>query len=193
MRLLLAASITLAAIGVSGLAPAHATRPAADPPSDWVRKDPSGWVYWVPTKKWTHAHSACGIDISSPTGDMLVSLAGAPSAFALTTDDALTLVAESLAGQGVSRLRVVKAGPVTGSPGDQGQVVRVTGVRRAKPVTATASVRVTSGLLGNGVEAAVVLAPTSLWKAQAKTLGTILQSIRQTGTECIPSGDADAD
>lgn len=190
MRLLAALALALAA-GLGVMPQATAAAPAADPPSDWVRKDPKGWVYWVPTKKWVDAHSACGIDISSPTGDMLVSIGGSPSAFALTTDEALTMAGEGLAGQGVSRLRVVQAGPVTGSPGDQGQVVRVTGVRRGKPVTATVSVRVTSGLLGNGVEAAIVLAPTSSWKAQAKTLGTILRSIRQTGTDCIASGDDD--
>jgi len=49
------------------------------------------------------------------------------------------------------------------------------------------AIRVASGTYGNSIEASVVLAPTKSWKAQAKTLGTIVKNITQLETDCLTS------
>jgi hypothetical protein len=49
------------------------------------------------------------------------------------------------------------------------------------------AIRVASGAYGNSIEASVVLAPTKSWKAQAKTLGTIVKNIAQLQAGCLTS------
>lgn len=188
--------IVIAVVAACGLVvgPAHAMPTADNPPtvpSTWVRKAPSGWVYWVPTKKWTDSHSACGIDISSPTGTMLVGLGGGPLPVPMDTEQALAAIVEAYEQDaGLSGVSVVRAYPAASAPGEQTQSFLVRGTRAitgmaSMPVTAMISVRVLTFAAGNGIEASVVLAPTKEWKNQVKTLGIILKNITQVKTDCV--------
>jgi hypothetical protein len=182
---------------MSPAAPAYAAPVADAPPgvpSTWVRKAPGGWVFWVPTRKWTAKHSKCGLDISSPTGTMLVGIGGGPLPGPMDTEQALGAIVDAYREEGLTGVSVAKEYPVEEEPGAQTQSFLVKGMRaatgmKAMPVTAMISVRVSSTSLGNGIEASVVLAPTKDWRKQAKTLGTILKSVTHLETDCLDSAD----
>lgn len=182
---------------MSPVAPVFAAPVAEAPPgvpSTWVRKAPGGWVYWVPTKKWTDKHSKCGLDISSPTGTMLVGLGGGPLPVPMDTKQALGAIVDAYRAEGLTGVSVTKEYPVEEEAGAQTQSFLVKGTRapagmQAMPVTAMISVRVSSTPAGNGIEASVVLAPTKDWRKQAKTLGTILKNVTQLETDCLVSAD----
>lgn len=195
-RLLRPAVAVLAALALSPLAaPAHAAPAAETPtgvPSTWVRMAPGGWVYWVPTKKWTAKHSKCGLDISSPTGTMLVGIGEGPLPVPMDTEQALAAIVDAYKAEGLSGVTVTKAYPIDEGPGEKTQSFLVKGTRSisgmaAMPVTAMISVRVSSSADGNAIEASVVLAPSKDWKKQAKTLGTILKNITHLETDCVVS------
>lgn len=162
-------------------------------PSSWVRKAPGGWVYWVPTKKWTDKHSKCGIDISSPTGTMLVGIGAAPLPVPMDTQQALAAIVGAYENdEGLSNVSVIKEYPVVDSPGEQTQSFLVRGQRTlpgepSVAVTAMISVGVLSFAGAYGIEASVVLAPTKDFKKEAKTLGIILKNVVSLETDCVSS------
>lgn len=181
------------------VAPAAQAMPTEDTPtgvpSTWKRKAPGGWVYWVPTKKWTDKHSKCGIDISSPTGTMLVGVGAGPLPVPMDTQQAFAAVVGAYEkDEGLSNVSVVREYPVVDGPGEQTQSFLIRGQRSipgtpSAKVTAMISVGVLSVAGGYGIEASVVLAPTKDWKAQAKTLGIILKNVILTETDCLASGE----
>lgn len=192
-----AVALLVAGTLISLGAPVHAAPVAEAPtgvPSTWVRKAPGGWVYWVPTKKWTDKHSKCGLDISSPTGTMLVGIGGGPLPVPMDTKQALGAIVDAYRAEGLTEVSVAKEYPVQAESGAQTQSFLVKGMRapagkEAMPVTAMISVRVSSTAVGNGIEASVVLAPTKDWRKQAKTLGIILKNITHLETDCLVSAD----
>ena len=192
-----AIALLIACALMSPVAPAYAAPVTDAPPgvpSTWVRKAPGGWVYWVPTKKWTAKHSKCGLDISSPTGTMLVGLGGGPLPVPMDTEQALGAIVDAYRPEGLTGVSVAKEYPVVEEAGAQTQSFLVRGTRspagmKAMPVTAMISVRVSSTPVGYAIEAGVVLAPTKDWRKQAKTLGTILKHITQLETDCLVSTD----
>jgi len=146
----------------------------------------------VPTKKWTAKHSKCGLDISSPTGTMLVGIGEGPLPVPMDTEQAQAAIVDAHKAEGLSGVTVTKAYPIDEGPGEKTQSFLVKGTRSisgmaAMPVTAMISVRVSSSADGNAIEASVVLAPSKDWKKQAKTLGTILKNITHLETDCVVS------
>jgi len=192
-----AVTLAVACALVSSVPPVYAAPVSQAPPgvpSTWVRKAPGGWVYWVPTKKWTDKHSKCGLDISSPTGTMLVGIGGGALPVAMDTKQGLDAIVEAYRAEGLTGVSVVKEYPVEEGADSQTQSFLVKGTRTppgmsAMPVTAMISVRVSSTSFGNGIEASVVLAPTKDWRKQAKTLGTILKNVTHLETDCLASAD----
>lgn len=193
-RLATALCVAAALLYVGPVAhPVLAADTPAGVPSTWVRKAPGGWVYWVPTKKWTDKHSKCGIDISSPTGTMLVGIGAGPLPVPMDTQQAFAAIVDAYENdEGLSNVSVIKEYPVVDSPGEQTQSFLVRGQRTlpGKPsvaVTAMISVGVLSVAGGYGIEASVVLAPTKDFKKEAKTLGIILKNVVSLETDCVSS------
>lgn len=191
-RLATAMCVAAALLYVGAVAhPVLAADTPSGVPSTWVRKAPGGWIYWVPTKKWTDKHSKCGIDISSPTGTMLVGLGAGPLPVPMDTRQAFEAIVDAYErDEGLSGVSVIQEYPVVDSAGEQTQSFLVRGQRAiaGKPpvaVTAMISVGVLTLAGGYGIEASVVLAPTKEWKKQAKTLGIILKNVMMIETDCL--------
>ena len=149
-------------------------------------------MFWVPTSKWTEKHSRCGLDISSPTGTMLVGIGAGPLPIPMDTEQGLKAILEAYRAEGLTGTSVAKAYPREDEPGAQTQAFLVKGTRSvpgmaAMPVTAMISVRISSSASGSAIEASVVLAPTKEWRKQAKTLGIILKNVTQLETDCLVS------
>lgn len=168
----------------SAQAAASLSAPAIQPPNGWVRREVDNWIYWVPNNRWVDTHNPNGIDISSPTGDIVVSYGWASSPVPLTTKGAIDYVLGELERTGAyADLRVVRTGPVNGAPGDETQNVfwRATGIHPEKgprPVRGVLSVHVfTVGPGAHGFEAYLTIAPTAIWSRSTRTMEIIRSNI----------------
>ena len=175
------------------LAPqAWAQVPTAQPPNSWVRKEVPGWIYWVPTTKWQATYGDSGITISSPTGDLVVDYGFSSWPVPLTIPEVKDFMLTQLAKPsfiGAITVTSMKAGPMSGNPGNETQRFVWRGLRQhplkgEQHVQGLMYFHVSSdGWGANGYEALNVMAPSGQWKARARTLDIIRGNFLR-----IPSG-----
>lgn len=157
---------------------------AGQPPNGWVRREVPNWIYWVPNGKWVAAHTKNGIDVSSPTGDLVVSSGWSSSPVSVTIPDVIAYLFSPANTGEVANVRITKKGKITGRPGDQKQTVAWTGVRR-HPIKGNQAVKgstqvhvFTVGYGAYGFTVESMMAPTRQWNASLPTMRIILGNIR---------------
>lgn len=156
---------------------------AAQPPNGWVRREVPNWIYWTPSRQWVATHTKNGIDVSSPTGDIVVNQGWSSWGYQLTTKEAIELIFSPSNTRDFSNLRITKRSKVTGRPGDQKQTVTWTGVRR-HPLKGNQSVKgvtevhvFVAGFGAYGFAVKGYMAPVAQWKSSLGTMRTILRHI----------------
>ncbi len=91
----------------------------------WVHRDHRHWAYFVPNDNWIGTESTSGIDISSPTGDAVVSFAFAYGPLVPTTAEQ----AEALVRTLFSNFTILNQSPITTGPlGGPSRTTEFTGV-----------------------------------------------------------------
>lgn len=157
---------------------------ASQPPNGWVRREVPNWIYWVPNGKWVASHTKNGIDVSSPTGDIVVSSGWSSSPIAVTIPEVVAYLFSPANTSNFVSLRITKKGKITGRPGDQKQTVAWAGVRRHptkgnQAVKGSVQVHVfTVGYGAYGFTTEGMMAPTRQWNASLPTMRIILGNIR---------------
>lgn len=160
-----------------------AVAPAIPPPNGWVRREVANWIYWVPTSRWVASHNKNGIDVSSPTGDIIVSQGWASSPIPLSLPDVIAYLFDPANIPELTRLKL-RRGPVTGTPGDQRQTVTWTATRQhpikgPQAVRGSTSIHVfTVGVGAYGFQVASMMAPTNQWKPSLRTMRIVQANIR---------------
>lgn len=155
---------------------------SGQPPNGWIRREVPNWIYWAPSRKWVATHNKNGIEVSSPTGDIVVSYGWAPSAYQLTTREVIDYVISNASE--LSNVRITKLGKVTGPPGNQKQTVSWRGERQ-HPLKGRQSVKgmgevhvFTVGFGAYGFSSKGYMAPVAQWNANLSTMRTILRWIK---------------
>ena len=182
---------TVVAAAPASAAHAVAVQPRVQPPNGWVRKDLGQWVYWIPNNKWVDAHSANGITISSPTGDLVVDYGFASWPTPLQLGDLRDYLVQELAKPsniGAITITSMKAGPAQGVAGDQTQRFAWKGSRQ-HPLKGRQQVQgimylhvMSDGFGANGFEAFNVFAPVSQWAKTRAMLEIIRSNIYEMPT-----------
>ncbi len=156
---------------------------AAQPPNGWIRREVPNWIFWAPSRQWVATHNKNGIDVSSPTGDIVVSHGWTSWGYELSTRDAIEIIFSPSSTPDFTKLRITKWGKVTGPPGDQRQTVMWTGIRR-HPLKGNQSVRgvtevnvFVAGFGAYGFSVKGYMAPVNQWKSSVKTMRTIVRFI----------------
>jgi hypothetical protein len=80
--------------------------------ANWVHIAHPLWAYWIPDNNWQHVESTSGIDISSPTGNAIVSFAFVYGPLVPTTLDQ----AEAQLRQFFTNFTVLNRSPITPGP-----------------------------------------------------------------------------
>ena len=165
----------------SGPAMAPVT-PSAQPPNGWVRREVPNWIYWVPNSKWVDTHNMNGIDVSSPTGDIVVSWAWAGTPLPVSLPELIDYLFTPANTEGLSRI-TLREGPVTGATGDQRQTVTWTATRQhplkgAQAVRGATKLHVfTVGYGAYGFEVTSMMSPVQQWKRNLPTMRMIQGNI----------------
>jgi hypothetical protein len=149
----------------------------ANPMANWVHRQDQRFAYWVPTDKWIGSEALTGIDISSPTGDAIVSFAFAYGPLIPTSLEQ----AESIdfKGAGISSLNIVAQSDATSGPLGSRQTTEFSGVWATTGSAVHGSLIVD---LGNQVsEGYLMMASTSVWPNMEQTLQLIRNHITYMG------------
>lgn len=165
-----------------GAASVQMAAPTAQPPNGWVRREVPNWIYWVPNAKWVDTHNMNGIDVSSPTGDIVVSWAWAGTPLPVSLPELIDYLFTPANTEGLSRI-TLREGPVTGAPGDQRQTVTWTATRQ-HPLKGAQAVRGATKLHvftvdygAYGFEVTSMMSPVQQWKRNLPTMRMIQGNI----------------
>jgi hypothetical protein len=138
----------------------------------WVHLDHRHWAYFVPTDAWIGTESTSGIDISSPTGDAVVSFVFAYGPLLPTTPDQV----EALARANFSSFTIVSQSPITVGPlGGPSRTTEFTGVWLATHSNVHGIIQVDLGY--QVIEVHAMIARPSIWSTISGTLQLIRDHI----------------
>lgn len=148
----------------------------------WVHRQGRWWSYSVPTAQWRASQTAAGIDISSPTGVLLVSYAFSQTPQSYTNQQVvnLTVGGHGLDSHPIGSLRFTSKGKYTSSAGWTDRTYQWTAVRTDlhQSVRGVLTTGVYSGGGTYGIRAFGYVAPASQFAKQASLLATTVARIR---------------
>jgi len=148
----------------------------------WVHREGRWWSYYLPTPQWTASQNAAGVDISSPTGVLLVSYAFSQTPRSYSNDQVATLTANGhgLDSHPITSLRFTSASKYTSSGGWTDRTYQWTAVRTDlhQSVRGVLTTGVYSGAGTYGIRAFGFVAPASQFAKQASMLATTVSRIR---------------
>jgi hypothetical protein len=153
----------------------------ATPAQAWIHRQSQYWTYYLPTPQWVATTSAAGIDISSPTGTLGVSVAWSPTPTAWTNQQiANTIVsAHGLDQHPIASLRFTSVSGSTQTGDWTYRTYRWTAVRTDlhQNVRGVLTTGVYRGATGYGALGTCIVAPASQYARQYSLLSTVLGRI----------------
>jgi hypothetical protein len=130
---------------------------------------------WIPNRQWQVTEGANALDISSPTGDEIVSFDYSAWPRLPTLSQVGTLVVRSL---GMTNVHLLKAGPhYTVAPGVTQRDVELTAIWQGRTWHAIVTEGTDQRGYSTGFHAYLQLAPADEWRADAATLAFIRDHI----------------
>ncbi len=140
---------------------------------NWVHRDGRWFSYFVPNNDWQASESANGIDISSPTGDEIVSYGYGPRQMTLQQ------VAQFIfQGVGITNVMIVNQQQPVNFSGYVAQTVEFTGViRTGVAIQGVLTAQTSDSWFG----AYICFAPVPVWQRDSQTMLAIRSHITNMG------------